>query len=401
MNQPATHATKSRLLRAAITIACLHAGVAAAGTLPDERADAMWRMYDGGGIKVQGPSVLVRKSVTDNTSINASYAVDQVSGASIDMVVLGASPLREERKQKSLGVDYLYGKTTYSASVQASTENDYDSHTASLTISQDMFGDLTTVKLGVSKGWDSVYRVEGGGSLVRDPSFHKRVDRRTWSLGLTQVLTRNLILAYDQDVITESGYLQNPYRQIRYSLGSGSTLDAWSNEIYPGTRTSMAAALKLKYYTPWHGAATAQYRYFYDTWKIRANTVEVGYSQPLRRDSMIADVSYRHYQQGHASFYSDLFDSPNQQNYMARDRELAAQSNNSVGLALSFDLLKTRRHYLKKLSGSIHYDYIMYKFDDFRDATQSQTQPQTYAVGMEPMYKYNANVVQAFLTVWF
>jgi hypothetical protein len=108
-------------------------------------------------------------------------------------------------------------------------------------------------------------------------------------------------------------------------------------------------------------------------------------------------VSYRHYTQGHASFYSDLFDSPNQQNYMARDRELAAQSNNSVGLALSFDLLKTRRHYLKKLSGSVHYDYVMYKFDDFRDASQTQA----LGVGNEPLYKYNASVVQAFLTVWF
>ncbi len=396
MNEPAMKATRSRLIRTAVAVTCLYAGTAVAGTLPDERADAMWRMYDGGGIKVQGPSVLVRKNVTDNASINAAYAVDQVSGASIDMVVLGASPLREERKQKSLGIDYLYGKTTYSASIQASTENDYDSNTASFSISQDMFGDLTTVKLGVSKGWDSVYRVEVP-SLVRDPSFHKRADRRTWSLGITQVLTRNLILAYDQDVISESGYLQNPYREIRYRLGPGSLQFQSAAENYPGTRTSTAAALKLKYYTPWRGAASAQYRYFYDTWKIRANTYEVGYSQPLRRDSMIADLTYRHYQQGHASFYSDLFDSPNQQNYMARDRELAAQSNNSVGLALSFDLLKTKRHYLKKLSGSIHYDYIMYKFDDFRDATQAQT----YGAGNEPLYKYNANVVQAFLTVWF
>jgi hypothetical protein len=396
MHVRAMKLSTSRALGAAVVIGCACAGTASAGTLPDERADAMWRMYDGGGIKVQGPSVLVRKNVTDNTSINASYAVDQVSGASIDMVVLGASPLREERKQKSLGVDYMYGKTTYSAALQASTENDYDSHTASLTISQDMFGDLTTVKLGVSKGWDSVYRVMDA-SLVRDPSFHKRVDRRTWSLGVTQVLTRNLILAYDQDVISESGYLQNPYRAIRYLAGPGSLLFLTSPETYPGTRTSTAAALKLKYYTPWRGAASAQYRYFYDTWKIRATTTEIGYSQPMRRDSMIADVTYRHYQQGHASFYSDLFSSPNQQNYMARDRELAAQSNNSVGLALSFDLLKTKRHYLKKLSGSIHYDYIMYKFDDFRDATQAQA----YGAGNEPMYKYNANVVQAFLTVWF
>ena len=62
----------------------------------------------------------------DKVSVTAGYLVDQVSGASIDMIVLGASPLHEVRKQKQLGVDYLYGKTTYSAGIQSSIENDYD-----------------------------------------------------------------------------------------------------------------------------------------------------------------------------------------------------------------------------------------------------------------------------------
>ena len=38
----------------------------------------------------------------------------------------------------------------------------------------------------------------------------------------------------------------------------------------------------------------------------------------------------------------------------------------------------------------------MYRFSDFRDASQRQL-----PAGTEPMYHYNANVVQAFLSVWF
>ena len=34
------------------------AGAAHADVLPEERADASWRMYEGGGLKVNGPSVL-------------------------------------------------------------------------------------------------------------------------------------------------------------------------------------------------------------------------------------------------------------------------------------------------------------------------------------------------------
>ena len=84
-------------------------GSAHAGVLPDERADVMYKTYQGGGITVQGPSILLRKNFNDNVSVTAGYLIDQVSGASIDMIVVHASPLREERKQKSLGVDYLYG----------------------------------------------------------------------------------------------------------------------------------------------------------------------------------------------------------------------------------------------------------------------------------------------------
>lgn len=376
-------------------LALLFAVRVAADVLPEERADASWRTYDGGGLKVQGPAVLVRKNFSDKVSVSAGYAVDQVTGASIDMVVLGASPLHEVRKQKQLGVDYLYGKTTYSAGVQSSIENDYDSSTASFGISQSMFGDLTTVTFGVSRGWDIVTRVINA-ARQKDPNFRRRVDRKTWSLGVSQILTRNLLSGFDYEAITEQGYLQNPYRAIRYLAGPGSAIYLTGAETYPGTRTSNAVAVRLKYFLPWHASVTGKYRYFFDTWDIHAHTAEVDYTQPFLNERLIADITYRYYRQNSASFYSDLFRFANQQNYMARDKELAAQDNNAVGAALSYDFLKSKRWFLKRFSGSLHYDYIMYKFKDFRDASQRQL-----PAGTEPLYHYNANVVQGLLTIWF
>jgi hypothetical protein len=309
--------------------------------------------------------------------------------------VLGASPLHEVRKQKQLGVDYLYGKTTYSAGVQSSIENDYDSSTASFGISQSMFGDLTTVTFGVSRGWDIVTRVINA-AHQKDPNFRKRVDRKTWSLGVSQILTRNLISGFDYEAITEQGYLQNPYRAIRYLAGPNSSIYLTGAETYPGTRTSNAVAVRLKYFLPWHASVTGKYRYFFDTWDIHAHTAELDYTQPFLNERLIADITYRYYRQNSASFYSDLFQFANQQNYMARDKELAAQDNNAVGAALSYDFLKSKRWFLKRFSGSLHYDYIMYKFKDFRDASQRQL-----PAGTEPLYHYNANVLQGLLTIWF
>src|SRR5262245_32218258 len=71
-----------------------------AGVLPEDRADVLYHRYDGGGIVIQGPSVLVRKTLKDKISFSGNYYEDVISSASID-VKLSASPYEEKRKQKS------------------------------------------------------------------------------------------------------------------------------------------------------------------------------------------------------------------------------------------------------------------------------------------------------------
>ena len=64
--------------------------------LPDDRADVLYHRYDGGGVTIDGPSLLVRKKFAEKYSVSANYYVDMVSSASID-VVTTASPYKEER----------------------------------------------------------------------------------------------------------------------------------------------------------------------------------------------------------------------------------------------------------------------------------------------------------------
>lgn len=377
-----------RVRRAAALALLAFAGTAHAGVLPEERADAMYKTYQGDGLTIDGPAVLVRKNFADKVSVSAGYYVDQVSGASVDMIVLGASELREERKQYNVGVDYLRGKVTYSVGFANSKENDYNSDTASVSISQDMFGDLTTVTLSASRGWDTITKVGAA-------DFLEKLDRRTYAVGVSQIITRNLISGFDYEAITEEGYLQNPYRAIRYVSPDGTTF-LTAPEIYPNTRTGNAIALRAKYFLPWRAAVSGRYRYYFDTWDIRAHTGEIGYTQPFLADALLADFTVRYYRQTAASFYSDLFPRENFQNFMGRDKELAAGNNTSVGVALTYDLMKSPWRFLKKSSVSVKYDYIMYRYDNFRDARVRGVTP-----GTEPLFEYDANVVQAFVSVFF
>ena len=73
-------------------------------------------------------------------------------------------------------------------------------------ISQDMFGDLTTVTLGYTRAWDQIFRdiKQPDGEIVNDPTFHERADHRSYSLGISQILTRNLIADFKRDITCAS-----------------------------------------------------------------------------------------------------------------------------------------------------------------------------------------------------
>ena len=133
-----------RILLLVLVLALLLSSGAQAAVLPADRADIMYHQYDGGGMTIDGPSVLVRKAVSDSVSLSANYYVDQVSSASID-VVTTASPYTEERTEYSVSGDYLLNKTILSLGMTTSSENDYDATTYFLGISQDFFGDLSTL----------------------------------------------------------------------------------------------------------------------------------------------------------------------------------------------------------------------------------------------------------------
>jgi hypothetical protein len=382
---------------------CVLAAPALGGVLPEDRADVMWHSYNGGDITIQGPSVLVRKRVSDNLSLSANYYEDMISSASID-VKLSASPYHEKRTQWSGGADYLHGKSTYSLGAITSKEPDYKANTTYYSVSQDLFGDLTTVGFGYRRGWDTVYRDKKDpvtGQIVSDPIFnnnlgHARADHRGYSLSLSQILTRNAILGFNYELLTDQGYLANPYREIRFlSPGVGNGFSK-APQVYPNTRTSHAGSLQLKYYLPWRAALTGQYRYFRDTWGILAHTAELDYTRPVGKH-WIFDGTLRYYRQGAADFYSDLFPRANYQNFMGRDRELAAFHSYTFGAGAAYQFAIPGVSWINRSSANVRVDHLLVDYTDFRNALLAGT----YGAGNEPLYKLNANIFQVFVSIWF
>jgi hypothetical protein len=394
-----------------LIVLCVGGISAHAGVLPDDRTDAMYHRYEGGGITIQGPSVLVQKKITDNFALTGNWYQDYISSASID-VKLSASPYKEKRTQETGGFQYLHGKSTYSAGIIHSEEPDYKSYTTYYSLSQDMFGDLTTLNLTFKRGWDKVFkdfkdangRIQnqddfGGHDKDGNPIAYKDADHRGYDVGLTQILTRNLITSLNYEVLTDEGYLQSPYREILF-LTPGQGLGYGKGaQVYPNTRTSNAAAIEAKYYLWYRAAVTAQYRYFSDTWGIRAHTAQLSYTHPAWKQ-WIFEGSFRFYTQNAASFYSDLFPRINSQNFEARDRELAAFNSYTIGVGASYEFTIPRSRWINRSSLNFRFDHLLVDYKDFRNALLIGSSP-NFSPGNEPLYKLNANVLNGFISIWF
>jgi hypothetical protein len=355
-------------------VAALLGGLMAVGTaravdLPEERAEGMIHVYNGGGITASGPALLVRKNVADKVSLSAGYYIDAVSNASID-VVTTASPYRERRTEYNVGADYVYRDSLLSLSLSNSKEPDYTASTASLDVSQEVFGGMTTVSMGFTRGSDKVLK-------HGEPAFADSVTHWQYRFGVTQVLTPNWIASANFEAISDDGFLGSPYRAAR-------VFGAAVQERNPRTRSSRAIKLRAIGDLGNRNAIHAEYRYFWDTWAIKAHTLEGGYSRYFG-DLWLADAYVRFHTQKHALFYSD--DAQSETLYVSRNRQLSAFNDIGIGAKLSYTWKKVPGKYEIKANGA--YELVQYRYKDFTDIRTGSP------------YSFNANVLQLYVSATF
>jgi hypothetical protein len=354
---------------AALLGGVLAAGGARAVDLPQDSAEALYHSYSGGGVTANGPALLVRKRLADRFSLSASYYVDSVSNASID-VVTTASPYREQRTEYDFGANYVYRDSQISLSSSSSREPDYTANRIGLDITQETFGGLTSVSLGFTRGTDEVGKHNA-------PEFSDTATHWQYRLGVTQILSPHWIMSANMEALADDGYLGSPYRVAR-------VFGAAVPERDPRTRSSRAVKLRLIGDLGARDAMHLDYRYFWDNWDIKAHTAELGYSRYVG-EPWLADTFVRYYKQQHALFYSD--NASTETLYVSRNRQLSSFNSISLGAKLAYTLRQVPGQYEVKLNGS--YEYQRYRFSDFTDIRSGA------------LYGYNANVLQLYVSATY
>jgi hypothetical protein len=107
----------------------------------------------------------------------------------------------------------------------------------------------------------------------------------------------------------------------------------------------------------------------------------------------------RYYKQSAANFYSDLFPFADSQNFTARDQNLAALDNTTIGAKVTYAFLPDGWRFFKRGTVTLDVSRIRFNYLDFRNI-KNYGVPQ-YTPGTEPLYNFNANVFQAFVSMYF
>lgn len=261
--------------------------------------------FDNFQVMVFYPSINITKSIDKNTSVNASYLVDAISSASMKMIMRvdgitsattnktgGADNTPDElRHQVGIGFTRNISDAVFSATGMYSIEHDYSSKTFASNLSIPFAKKNTTLLLGYAGNWDKIFP---------QTRFWTR-DRNTTTinLGLSQILSKNLIAQAEFSYINIDGYMLDGYQVVR--IINGNTFMNLE-PVEPNRWVRKAAGLRTNIALTKKSTLVIGYRYYWDTWNINSHTLEAAYKTHLS-DYVNLSLNLRQYFQTKAYFF--------------------------------------------------------------------------------------------------
>lgn len=164
----------------------------------------------------------------------------------------------------------------------------------------------------------------------------EKKDQIDLQLGVTQVLARGTLLQLNFVHSNASGYMTNPHKLISvvHPLTGETLTNSPLTEKRPDKRDSNALYAQVNHALG-EGVLYSSYRYFQDSWGIKAHTVDFKYRQPIN-EKLYVQPHVRVYAQGAADFYRSMLAVGEIPAYASADYRLAKLQTNSIGVKLGY-----------------------------------------------------------------
>lgn len=260
-------------------------------------------------MKVDEPFAGIDLALTDRWQLKANVVYDVMSGASpagltnrtgTTSTIYTAASIRDRRKAGDAKVTRLTDWGKIAASYAESNEDDYHSRAGAIEFGFDLNNKNTVLNLGLGRSNDRV-----GSTQLPDLNEKKRV--RDYSIGVTQVLSETQIVSADIQRVQGRGFLSDPYK-FTITIFPGRQFPFFYRDTRPEERNSTSLLVRYRHHLPgMDSTLRADYRYFTDSWGIRAHTIDVGFNLPVAAMWRV-EPSVRYYSQTSADFYA--YDAP-------------------------------------------------------------------------------------------
>lgn len=318
------HRIDHALLAAALLLP-LAPNPASAETAPDRTTvsykylDYVDFQPDAERIRIRANALNVVSPINDEWSFSAGVITDVISGASPSYHTSRLKTMRDFRRAENIGLTRWTSNGSLTLSHVHSAESDYLSRGLSLTAlwyTDDSKNTGITAGLGATRD-------------IINPSNQIVVDERKsindLMVGITQVLGQNDIAQLIARYSSGHGYYSDPYKAF---------------DERPRERDARSLLARWNHHFPdWDSSVRSSYRWYQDSFGIRAHTVSLEYAQTLAEGRWVLTPIARLYSQTAANFYVPVNPEPNgitfppeTATYYSEDQRLSAFGARTIGV---------------------------------------------------------------------
>lgn len=338
-DRPSSGSAKVSIVAAALALPGIVATVAAVAPMPAQAESApeqgviglKYLNYDESQpglkrVKVRAPAAYLLTPVGSKWSIEGSAVHDDVSGASPKYYSdkSGASVMHDKRNAADVKVTRYFERSAFGLGSSYSKEHDYLSRGLSFDARFASADNNTTLNTGIGYADDRINPV----NLKVENEKKRTTDLM---VGVTQAWSSRDLVQANLTMGFGRGYFSDPYKLY---------------DIRPRKRDTQALLLRWnRRGDNWPGSLRSSYRYYQDSFGVRAHTAELAWVQPVSNAFTLTPL-LRYYTQRAASFYYDpstsssTYPGPDNPNvaYMSNDQRLSAFGALTWGLKVDWKI---------------------------------------------------------------
>jgi hypothetical protein len=268
-------------------------------------------------------------------SFDLEMGIDHYTSASSDKIDLKANTSAshaDTRIYPSLtwNMENEQKGSTITAGVSSSSEFDYTSFGANVGFSKKTKDRNGEFSAKVQAYFDQVklvdpieLRTNGG---YRDENGYGSANRTTLagSVSWTQVINKNLQVAFLADLVHQQGFLSLPFYRVYFTDGSV------HQEKLPDNRLKIPLGFRANYFLGDRFIIRTWYRYYKDDWGISSHTVNI--EVPVKITSFISvSPFYRFYNQTAVKYFAPYEQHTAQNEFYTSNYDLSKFNSNFLG----------------------------------------------------------------------